>query len=72
MTIGDFGDQRTFVELRVAGQRKHYWRGSGQGLQILKWDLRPLRGEEAVLIVRDQAAEKEVGLAVDSIVLFDA
>ncbi|MEM9599225.1 MAG: hypothetical protein AAGD06_33460, partial [Acidobacteriota bacterium] len=71
-TVYDFGSSDTRVELRVAGHRKHLFQGgTRRGLGLVTWDLSPLRGRQAVLIVRDDDADPKVGIGVDSIQLYD-
>ena len=68
----DFGDRETGAELVVGGRAVH--RHSGQGgarISLVQWDLSPWQGEMAVLELRDDAAAAEVGIGIDSILLYD-
>ena len=72
-TAFDFGDGRTRIELRVDGNRRHFYPGRDRKkVDLVTWDLRSLRGREAVLILQDDIPAAELGIGFDSIRLHDA
>ena len=68
MSIFDGGSSKTGVHLWVDGQRVLSWMGRGSGLvHMLKWDLRPWKGRNGVLVIQDGDPDPNIGIAVDSI-----
>ena len=70
MLAYDVGSSRCGVHLWVDGERRLSWVGTGRKdgkIHMLKWDLTPFMGKEAVLQIRDGDPSPEVAVAVDSI-----
>lgn len=68
----DFGDRQTVAELLVGGRAVHRHSGQGEAkIVLVQWDLAPWQGKMAVLELRDDAAPAEVGIGIDSILLYD-
>lgn len=71
-TVFDFGNEETRVALEIGGQEAFSYQGRGKGnMEGVTWDLAAYRGQQAVLRVDDKAAAADVGLGIDSILLYD-
>ena len=68
MSILDAGGSATSVQMWVEDRRVLTWAGRGNGrIHMLKWNLRPWKGQRAIFVIEDGDADPKTGIAVDSI-----
>lgn len=68
LTAYDWGNSRCGVHLLIDGKRRLSWVGSQTGrAHMVKWNLQPYKGREAVLQIRDGDPDPDIAIGVDSI-----